>query len=134
MLIFDAPMRESCVLARSRTNTPLQALVTMNDPQFVEASRMFAERVYRTKATDDARIDYAWRLATGRPIRTEEKSAVVKLLNAQRTRYASNPNGAKALLSVGELPRDPRLPLTEHASWTVVCNTILNLDEVLTQH
>ncbi len=134
MLIFDAPMRESCIVRRSRTNTPLQALTTMNDPQFFEAARVMAQRVLLTESDDQKRAVLAFRIATGRHPRPDEMQIMLAVLREQREIYARDAADAHAILSVGEFPRDPRLSLDEHAAWTLVCNMILNLDETLTQH
>jgi hypothetical protein len=132
LLLFDAPMRESCVVTRSRTNTPLQALATMNDPQFFEASRALAQRVMVEVRGDERRAARMFRMATGRFPKPAEAQVLLRTLNAQRRAFA-NLTEARAVLAVGESPRadlDPR----EHAAWTVLANLVLNLDEALTQH
>ncbi len=134
MLLFDAPMRESCVVRRSRTNTPTQALATLNETGFVEDARVMAQRILETKPNDAARIDYAFRLATGRPPTAKETQIVTGFLAEARNRYRSDDSDAKKTLAIGESPRDTKLPVSEHAAWTLVCNLILNLDETLTQH
>ena len=134
MLLFDAPMRESCVVRRSRTNTPTQALATLNETGFFEDARAMAQRVIKSKADDRSRIDYAFRLATGRPPTSNEQSIVAGFLADARSRYRENPAEAEKTLAIGESPRDMSLPVAEHASWALVCNMILNLDETLTQH
>jgi hypothetical protein len=133
MMIFDAPSREKCVVQRSRTNTPLQALVTLNDPQFVEAARAFAQRLIQTKTRDDARIDLAYRLATARGANVREKQLLMTMLEDQRRRFGADPESAKKYLSVGELGRDESIDAIEHAAWTVIGQMILNLDETLTR-
>jgi hypothetical protein len=134
MLLFDAPMRESCVVRRSRTNTPTQALATLNETGFFEDARAMAQRVLHAKPTDAARLDYAFRLATGRPPTANEIQVIQGFLADARARYKADPADAAKSLSIGESPRDKTLPLAEHAAWTLVCNLILNLDETLTQH
>lgn len=134
MLIFDAPMRESCVVQRSRTNTPTQALVTLNETGFFEASRKMAERVYRAKATDRLRLDYAFHLATGRAPNKREADLLLKLKEDRHAAYRSRRDDAIRLLSIGESRRDESIDPTTLAAWTLVCNAILNLDEVLTLH
>jgi hypothetical protein len=134
MLIFDAPTREYCVVRRPRTNTPLQALVLLNDPQFVEASRALAQRVLREGGeTVESRLAYAFRLATARVPDAGETEVLRKLLEAQRTEFERDPAAAKALLSVGESERDPAWPEVEVAAWTTVATVILNLDETVTK-
>jgi len=135
MLIFDAPSREKCVIQRQRTNTPLQALVTLNDPQFVEAGRAFAQRILQSAETDpDKRIDLGYRLATARPAAQREIEILTKLLEENRARFRENPESAKQFLATGESPRDESIDAIEHAAWTVVAQTILNLDESLTRN
>ena len=134
MLIFDAPSREKCVIQRSRTNTPLQALVMLNDPQFVEAGRVFAQRLIKEGGSDAAkRIDLAFQLATSRPATEREQTVVQQLLADQMKRFTANPEAAKAYLAVGESPRDESIDAIEHAVWMVIAQTILNLDESLTR-
>jgi hypothetical protein len=133
MLIFDAPTREKCVIKRARTNTPLQALVTLNDPQFVEAARAFAERLIRSEATVRGRIDLAYRLTTSRPAGEREVAVLRRVLRGQRERFEANRENAEQFLAVGERPRDTSIGLIEHAAWTVIAQMILNLDETLTR-
>ncbi|MEZ7919282.1 MAG: DUF1553 domain-containing protein [Akkermansiaceae bacterium] len=134
MLIFDAPSREKCVIQRQRTNTPLQALVTLNDPQFVEAGRALAQRLIQSGGDTSKRIDFGYRLATSRPAETREVEILTALLEEHRTRFLKNPESAKHYLSVGESPRDESIDPIEHASWMVIAQTILNLDESLTRN
>jgi pyruvate-formate lyase-activating enzyme len=140
MLLFDAPMRESCVVRRSTTNTPTQALATLNETGFVEASRAFAQRVLKTtfpKPPADrerARLSVAFRLATGRTPSAPEQAVMLDLLRTELAGYRANPLGAIKAVSIGESKRDATLDPAEHAAWMVVCNLILNLDETLTQH
>lgn len=135
MLIFDAPSREKCVIQRQRTNTPLQALVTLNDPQFVEAGRAFAQRVLQSpEAKTEKRIDLAYRLAIARPAVQREIEILTRLLEENRAKFQEDPESAKKFLSAGESPRDESIDVIEHAAWTVVAQTILNLDEALTRN
>ncbi|QDV41941.1 Planctomycete cytochrome C [Stieleria neptunia] len=133
MMIFDAPSREKCVVARARTNTPLQALVTLNDPQFVEAARALAQRLIESESDDRKRIDLAYRLTTARPASERETSVLLSILADQRERFAAAPESANQFLSVGELPRDESIDAIQHAAWTVIAQMILNLDETLTR-
>jgi len=135
MMTFDAPTREKCTGSRSRTNTPLQALVTLNDPQFVEAARAFAERIIREggpSAKD--RVRFAVRVALGRTATDKEVTLLAKLATVQAARFTDDPKKADTLLKVGESPRDVKIPLVEHAAWTTVANVILNLDEFLVKN
>ena len=133
MMIFDAPSREKCVVKRARTNTPLQALVTLNDPQFVEAARSLAQRLIHSESSDPARIELAYRLSTARPANPRETSILLDILDAQRERFDKDREKALQFLSVGELERDETIDVAEHAAWTVVAQMILNLDETLTR-
>lgn len=135
MMTFDAPTREKCSGYRARTNTPLQALVTLNDPQFVEAARVFAQRILKQSgAGPRERIQFAYLHALGRPASEKEVGLIEKLLVSQRGRFDADPKKADALLKVGESPRDPLIPAVEHAAWTMVASTILNLDEFLVKN
>jgi len=134
MMILDAPMRESCVVRRSKTNTPTQALVTLNETGFFEAARAFAQKVLTTKKDDESRMNYAFRCATGRLPTATEKKVLFDLLADQRAVYKAKPAEALKALSVGESPRDKSLDASEHAAWMIVCNLIFNLDETLTEH
>lgn len=134
MVLFDAPSRETCNVRRPRTNTPLQALALMNDPQFVEMSRGLAERIMREETgTPAARASYAFRLATGRNPGTEELNLLIEFYEDERERFGQEAEGAVALLQVGDLPRDSSLDPAELAAWTSVANLILNLDETITK-
>jgi len=136
MEIFNAPSREQCTVRRERTNTPLQALVTLNDPQLVEAARMLAQRVLLVKENDKPQDD-AQRAQTiglqllGRSWTGEEQAVILASLAELRSHYASIPSDADALLAVGNAARDMSIPAAEHAAWTMLCNELLNLDEVL---
>ncbi|MGI8603887.1 MAG: DUF1553 domain-containing protein [Verrucomicrobiales bacterium] len=135
MTIFDAPTREKCTAHRPRTNTPLQALVTLNDPQFVEAARFFALRLIREGGADAAnRIDYAYGLALSRHATPREIDLLGRLAEDQRQAFTSDPEKAKKFLVVGETKIDASLDPAELAAWTLVASTVLNLDEVLTRN
>ena len=131
---FDAPDREKCTVNRDRTNTPLQALVLMNDPTYVEAARKLAERMMTEGGAAPAeRVAFAFRLATARMPSENETKSLVTLFEKQRARFASAPEQATALLSIGESPRNEKLDAAELAAWTSVASTILNLDETVTK-
>lgn len=134
MVAFDAPTREECVVERPRSNTPLQALVTLNDPTFVEAARVLAARALTECSGDDAaRIAWCFQRAVARPATAEETRVLAQLLVEQRNEYKSDAAAARALLSVGEMPAPPTLDPAELAAWTAVCRAILNLSETLTR-
>lgn len=135
MLIFDAPNRETCVLKRPVTNTPLQALAAMNDVQVIEASRHFAERILRHGGKDDAtRAHYAFEVATARLPNANEQATLLHVLGQARDTFKATPKQATDLLAAGESKRDDSLDATEHAAWTVLASLLFNLDEVLTRN
>jgi hypothetical protein len=131
---FDGPDREICIIRRQSTNTPLQALNLLNDVQFVEASRMLAERMVREGGADaDGRIRLGFRAATARTPTPQEIGVLRSLYENQRASYQINRGGALLLLQSGEHPRDPSLDPVEVAALTIVANTLLNLDEAQTK-
>ena len=131
---LDAPDRETCTVRRSRTNTPLQALVLMNDPTYVEAARKFAERILREGGgTTDERLSFAFRSVLSRPPSEAELAVLRGVLNRQLTVFRANPEAAKKLLSIGESPADASLDPAELAAWAMTVSAILNTDEALTK-
>jgi hypothetical protein len=134
---FDSPDRETACVRRQRTNTPLMALVLMNDPTFVEAARTFAQRVLTDRELDDApvkeRIAYAFRLATARPPSLPESDILEDVYRMQLEAYRSDQAAASKLLAVGESKRNETLDAIEHAALTTVMSLILNMDETLTR-
>ena len=134
METFDATSRETVCTRRARTNTPLQAFITMNDPQWVEAARKLAEKVLSTTASDDNKRLAALALTTlNRPLEEREAKALEKSVQSFKNHFASDEVQAKALLSVGESPYASRLDPKELAAWTLVASEFLNLDEFLTK-
>ena len=133
LLAFDAPTRETCVVKRSRTNTPLQALVLLNDPTYIEAARVLAERTMQQATTAEERVRYAFRRATCRAPEADELAALVELYEQERASFAAKPQAAAELLAVGEWPRDEKLDPIDHAAWTSLMGVLLNLDEVVTR-
>ncbi|MBL61931.1 MAG: hypothetical protein CMI30_00845 [Opitutae bacterium] len=132
LMAFDTPTREKCVLQRQRTNTPMQALVTLNDEQFVEAARHFAQRILKSDKKDFAsRLDLAFELATSRPADDLRKQVLQAAHDEQLSIFKAEPDRATKLLAVGESKRDESLDSAEHAAWTIVSGMILNLDETL---
>jgi len=125
------PTREVCTVRRLRTNTPLQALVVMNDPQYVEAARKLA--LDAIKATNDPalRLDYFSERLIARPLTAKEKETLLQTGKKIGARYAANPAEAQALLTNGQLPPDKTIPAQEQATWTVLASILLNLDETL---
>ncbi len=132
--IFNAPSRESCTVRRDRTDTPLQALVTLNDVQFVEAARALAQRTLKEGgATPKAQFDYLAERLLARPFRAEELPVVQKSLADLQRFYNANPKEAQQLLMVGDSKADPNLKPEQLAAWTMLTNQLMNLDEVLTK-
>ena len=130
---FDAPSFEYCTANRPRTNTPLQALTTMNDPQFVEAARVLAERVLQSKSTMDERLVEAVRLCLTRPPAPRELEYLRGLCERQMRRFAADPDAAGKLVHHGRSPVAFEVSPTELAAWTVIANVVLNLDETVTK-
>ena len=134
VLVLDGPTRETCVVRRPRTNTPLQALLLLNDETFVEAARALAASVLeRPGARDDVRAEEIFRRATARRPDAKERGALTGLFTRQRARFAADPVSAKKLIAVGASPRGRERDAVELAAWTVVAQAVLNLDEVLTR-
>ncbi len=137
MDILNAPNRETCAVRRERTDTPLQALVTLNDVQFVEAARHLAQRALLASMESGDRsqgsvgIDYLARRLLARPLRTQELAIVKSSLADLLAHYQAHPDDAKQLIAVGESKADPALDPSQLAAWTMVANELLNLDEVL---
>ena len=132
MEIFNAQAREMCTVRRERTNTPLQALVTLNDPQFVEAARRLAENTLKSGGeSDDSRIDFLGKRLLSRPFTAAELAVVKQSLADLTAYYAANDADAKQLIAVGESKPDAALDPKTLATWTMLANELMNLDEVL---
>jgi cytochrome c553 len=131
MEVFNAPSRENCVVMRERTNTPLQALVTLNDPQFVEAARHLAQLSVKAKTQADERIDFIADRLLARRLRPEELAIVRTSAQKFGEYYASQAEEAAKLITVGESKPDSSIPASELATWTMVANQLMNLDELL---
>ncbi len=132
MDIFNAPTREHTTVRRERTNTPLQALVTMNDTQFVEASRYLAQKAMREAGDDfDRRLDYVTTRLLARDFGEKERAVAKRTYDGFVDFYSSSAEEAKKLLATGDSPPDEALPVTESAAWTMLASQIINLDEVL---
>ena len=131
---FDAPDREKCTARRARTNTPLQALVLMNDPTYVEAARALAERMLAEAGRDPAqRIRFAFRLATAREPAPDEVEILLDIAQQQLDDYRGDKNAAIQLLAVGKSEYDRKLDVSELAGWTTVASILLNIDETITK-
>jgi len=132
METFGAPTREECSVDREQTNTPLQALVTLNDVQFVEASRRLAEVAIQESGEDDAgRLDAMALRVLARPLESAERTALEPVIRDLRDHYAADAKASKALLTVGSSARDASIPAPELAAWTMVASQFFNLDEAL---
>ena len=131
MDIFNAPTREGCTVRRERTDTPLQALVTMNDVQFMEAAYALAERSMEAQADFDQRLDLLSTRVLARPLALAERQIAAKAFQDFRRYYLAHPADAGKLLNVGEKKADPALPPAEFAAFAMLANQLLNLDEVL---
>ena len=135
LLAFDAPSREECTADRVRSNTPLQSLVLLNAPEFVEAARVFAEDILKTGgATTDTRLDYAFRKALSRPAKPAERDALTEMLAKHLADFIKAPASAKELLSVGARKPDATLNPNELAAWTNLTRTLLNLHASVTRY
>ncbi len=134
MTTFDAPSRESCQVRRERTNTPLQALLLMNESQFFEAARGLAGRTLHSAgpATGD-RLTYMFRLVTARSPGATELSELASALRDLTAHYASHPDDARQLIAAAEFPPAPHESPAELAAWTMIGNVILNLDEAISK-
>jgi hypothetical protein len=130
---FDAPDRETCTVRRARTNTPLQALILMNDPTYVEAARKLAERLMLEEPSAEDRIAYAFRLVLARRPTDVEVAALRRLFEKQMAAFRADRPAALKLLAVGESGRNEKLNPAELAAWNVVASVILNLDETVTK-
>lgn len=129
--IFNAPNREVCTVRRERTNTPLQALVTLNDPQFIEAGRVLAAQVLQIDSNDNARLQRMANRLLARDLRDEELAVVNQVLAELLAYYAEHVDDAAQLIAVGESKPDGVLAPATLAAWTMVANQLMNLDEVL---
>jgi hypothetical protein len=132
MKIFNAPTREHSTVRRERTNTPLQALVTMNDPQFVEASRNLAQRAMREAGYGfDRRLDYVTTRLLARDFSDPERTIARHTYERFVDLYRADASEALSLLRVGESAYDDALPAAESAAWTMLASQLMNLDELL---
>jgi len=132
MDILNAPNRETCTVRRDRTNTPLQALVTLNDVQFIEAARFLAQSALKDGGpTDASKIDFIARRLLARPFRADEMKVVQASLGDLLANYKAHPDDASKLINVGESRPDASLYAPTLAAWTMLVNELMNLDEVL---
>ena len=134
MSVFDAPSREEACVQRSRSNTPLQALVLLNDPTYVEAAQAMAEKVLRTEGNLEARLDYAFDTVLNRTASKREKQLLAQLFQNHKSEFSDDLESAQASTKIGlrNIPGD--LDPAELAAWTSVARTILNLHETITRY
>jgi hypothetical protein len=132
MNAFDAPSRESCIVRRERTNTPLQALLLLNEKQYVECARALAERAMKEGgAKAESRLAYLFRLVTARKPDAMELDELLADYKGHLAEYTRDVEAAKKLIAVGETKPDATLNPSELAAWTMIANLVLNLDEVI---
>ena len=131
----DAPTREECTVERVRSNTPLQALVLLNDAEYVEAARALAQAaIVHGGATPQERVSWAWRQALLRPVQPREVEVLVRMYEKHLAEYQKDSSAAEALLKIGEYPTPADMNHTELAAWTSVARAILNLHETVTRN
>ncbi len=128
---FDATSREVVCSRRARTNTPLQAFVTMNDPQWIEAARKLGERAIRAELQPEQRLDFLARTTLARTLTPREMAVLRETAERFRAKYAGADPEVQALLAIGESAPDAALAPAEVAAWTLVASQFLNLDEFL---
>jgi hypothetical protein len=132
MNTFDAPSREACTVRRERTNTPLQALLLLNEKQYVECARALAERAMREGGDrPEARLTWMFRRATARRPDAREAAELLTAYKEHLAEYTRDVDAAKKLIAVGESKADAKLNPSELAAWTMIANVLLNLDEVI---
>ncbi len=132
MLNFDAAERHMCTVKRQKTATPLQALVTLNDPQFVEAARVMAQKaLYNRQGEYNTIVNTFFKAVIGRPARSQEVDLMYQLYQEELADFQKNTARANELLTVGEYPANKQIPPAELAAWTVVASTIMNFDEAI---
>ena len=134
LLAFDAPTREECTAERVISNTPLQSLALLNDPSYVEASRVFAQHILKDGgATTESRIQYAYRRALSRAATGDEVTLLTALCAKHFDEFTKDPEAAKKAVSVGQSPLPENANVAELAAWTSVARVILNLHETITR-
>jgi hypothetical protein len=132
-LFFDVSNRQTCTVRTPRTNTPLQALLLLNDTTYVEAARLLAARLMASHPASPARLDDLFESVLGRKPTPAESTIVLAGVERHRARFSTNPDEASKLLRIGEHPNRPGLDPVDHAAWTLACSTVLNLDEALSK-
>lgn len=131
--VFDAPTRGECTVARSRTNTPLQALVTLNNPMFAEAGRVLGERMACAAGGVNEQLRLGFRRVLARGPTPREEAILIELFETERTRYRADPAAAAALVAVGQAPHPAQVDPIDAAAWAAVATALLNVDEAVTR-
>jgi hypothetical protein len=134
LVTFDAPTREECTVNRVNSNTPLQALVLLNDPSYVEAARVFAQNILQHGREFNARVDWAFQRAVNRAPSLEERRTLATLYDQSLAQFQRSPADARQLIHEGEAPAPPGLRETEFAAMTTVARAILNMHETITRN
>ena len=134
MLNLDAPLRDTCVVRRISTNTPLQALTIENEPAFLEAARLMAQRLLNPAMNENQRWDLAFKMTLARSPKPSELAVLKRALSQYRRKYSVDEASAKKLLAVGDAPQAKGVSPSEQAAWMIVCSTLMNTDEFLTLH
>jgi hypothetical protein len=131
MEILGAPNREVCTIRRERTNTPLQALVVLNDPQFIEASRKLAALTIQSASDDVQRMQFIASRLLSRPLQNNELEILQRGFQQLHSYYTEHPQDAELLLNVGQSVITPELDKPQLAAWTMLASEVMNLDETL---
>jgi hypothetical protein len=130
-VFFDTTARFTCTVKTPRTNTPLHALALLNDPTYVEAARVLAEGALRNSSSASRKLEYVFQRMLARLPDAEERAILLAGLERHRREFLAVPANANELLAVGDWPRATELDPIEHAAWTLLCLSVLNLDETL---
>ena len=134
LMAFDAPSREECTAERPRSNTPLQSLTLLNDPTFVEAARVFAEKIIKSGGDgENAKLKWAYEHALSREPKKDEIRMLGELYQKHLEKYKSDKEAAEKVLAVGDSPAGKEIDKPELAAWTSVSRTLLNLHETITR-
>ena len=131
MAAFNAPTREQCTVRRERTNTPMQALVLLNDPQFVESARHLAERAIQETSNDEQRAEWILKTALSHPADKADLAEVTAAAGEFRALYQNDPKAAQALIQTGDSKANESLDTVELAAWTMIANTVMNRDDFI---
>ena len=135
MNILDAPSRETCTVRRERTNTPLQALMLMNDPQFIEAARFLAQRTIDEALPDDeASLRWMFHQCLKRAAKPSEIDTILSVYQTWNSRFQNDQESAKGLVRIGEQPSPETYDPADLAAWTMVANLLLNMDEFISKN